>query len=362
MSEQHSMKIPAHYNIYSGAGGRELRIDFSTPAGGVDETTGLLILVPGFGGNIDSKVYTKMRSMFADQFNLITIQCDYFGSSYMQSTDSINFSDITTLEELLTHDEIQQTNTNQSQLLSILSTKNATLPAKANLTESIDEFNDMGYMQAIDLITSIEIVKAIVKDNGYSFDEKRIIGYGHSHGAYLLHLSNCLSPHLFSYLIDNSAWIEPSYMKQNRILYQQVGTLTLAVEFEYLAKEIIDNKSYLNLENLYKNYNGSAQIISFQGDEDNLIDHIEKERIISSIPRAEFSLITKEKVDQIRFKSNNHGLDADFLELFSWALEMEKPLTLIEEIPLNYEVNIGSLHIEVDSSGGLPIFHFQESK
>lgn len=362
MAEQHSMKIPAHYNIYSGAGGRELRIDFSTPAGGINETTGLLILVPGFGGNIDSKVYTKMRSVFADQFNLITIQCDYFGSSYMQSTDSINFSDITTLEELLTHDEIQQINTNQSQLLSILSTKNATLPAKANLTESIDEFNDMGYMQAIDLITSIEIVKAIVKDNGYSFNEKRIIGYGHSHGAYLLHLSNCLSPHLFSYIIDNSAWIEPVYMKQNRILYQQFGMLTLAVEFEYLVKEIVDNKSYLNLENLYKDYKGSAQIVSFQGDEDNLINHIEKERIISAIPGAEFLLITKGEVDQIRFKSNKHGLDADFLELFSWAFEMEKPLTLIEETPLNYEVGIGSLHIEVDSTGGLPIFYFQESE
>lgn len=360
MSEQHSMKIPAHYNIYSGAGGRELRIDFSTPAGGVDETTGLLILVPGFGGNIDSKVYTKMRSMFADQFNLITIQCDYFGSSYMQSTDSINFSDITTLEELLTHDEIQQINTNQSQLLSILSRKNATLPAKANLTESIDEFNDMGYMQAIDLITSIEIVKAIVKDNGYSFNENRVIGYGHSHGAYLLHLSNCLSPHLFSYIIDNSAWIEPVYMNQNRVLYRQIGMLTLAVEFEYLAKKIVNNKSYLNLENLYKNYTGSAQIVTFQGEEDELINHIEKERIISSIPGAEFLLITKEKVDQIRFKSNNHGLDADFLELFSFACEMEKPLMLTEEKLPNYEVVVGSLHIKIDSSGGLPIFYFQE--
>jgi len=362
MAEQHHVKIPAHYNIYSGNSGRELRIEFSIPSEEINHKTGLLLLVPGFGGNIDSRVYKKMRETFADQFNLIVIQCDYFGSSYMQSADSINFSNLATLEELLTSDEIKQVNANQSQLWSILSTKSAILPVKAKLNESINDFNDMGYMQAIDLITSIEIVKAIVKDNGYSFDEKRIIGYGHSHGAYLLHLSNCLSPHLFSYLIDNSAWIEPSYMKQNRILYQQVGMLTLAVEFEYLAKETIDNKSYLNLENLYKNYNGSAQIISFQGDEDNLIDHIEKERIISSIPRAEFSLITKEKVDQIRFKSNNHGLDADFLELFSWALEMEKPLTLIEEIPLNYEVNIGSLHIEVDSSGGLPIFHFQESK
>lgn len=78
MAEQHSIHIPAHYNIYSGATGRELRVDFSIPSEGVNETTGLLLLVPGFGGNIDSKVYSKMRNVFADQFNLITIQCDYF--------------------------------------------------------------------------------------------------------------------------------------------------------------------------------------------------------------------------------------------------------------------------------------------
>lgn len=234
------------------------------------------------------------------------------------------------------------------------------MPVKAKLTESIDDFNDMGYMQAIDLITAIEIVKAIVKDNDYIFDEKRTIGYGHSHGAYLLHLSNCLAPHLFSFIVDNSAWIEPLYMNQNRILYQKLGKLTLAVEFEYLAKEIVVNKSYLNLENLYKNFAGSTQIISFQGDEDNLINHTEKERIICSIPSSKFVLITEQEIDRIAFKSNRHGLDADFLKLFSLALKMEETPKFVEETPFNYELVIGSLQIKVDSSNGLPLFKFQE--
>ena len=83
MSELYSTSITAHPNIYVGAAGRELRIDFCTPDLGVNEQTGLLILVPGFGGNIDSHVYKKMREEFADQHNLVTIQCNYFGSSYM---------------------------------------------------------------------------------------------------------------------------------------------------------------------------------------------------------------------------------------------------------------------------------------
>lgn len=279
----------------------------------------------------------------------------------MQSTEAIHFSDLTSLEKMLTNEEIQQINSHQSHISDILAKKNGTLPVKAKLTESIDDFNDMGYMQAIDLITAIEIVKAIVKDNDYIFDEKRTIGYGHSHGAYLLHLSNRLAPHLFSYLIDNSAWIEPVYMYQNRTLYQKLGTLTLAVEFEYLAKEVIVNKSHLNLENLYKDSVGSAQIISFQGDEDTLVNHLDKERIICSIPRAEFQLITEQKVDQVIFKSNQHGLDADFLELFSLALDMEQSSKLTEGTPLSYEVVIGPLKIKVDLSRGLPLFQFQGS-
>lgn len=123
MAEQHSIHIPAHYNIYSGATGRELRVDFSIPSEGVNETTGLLLLVPGFGGNIDSKVYSKMRNVFADQFNLITIQCDYFGSSHMQSTEAIHFSDLTSLEKMLTTEEIQQINSHQSHISDILAKK-----------------------------------------------------------------------------------------------------------------------------------------------------------------------------------------------------------------------------------------------
>lgn len=38
----------------------------------------------------------------------------------------------------------------------------------------------MGYMQAIDIITAIEALKIILVNNN---NMKRLIGYGHSHGA-----------------------------------------------------------------------------------------------------------------------------------------------------------------------------------
>ncbi|WP_419875570.1 DUF2920 family protein [Candidatus Pristimantibacillus sp. PTI5] len=292
MSEQHSVNIPAHHNIYTGTSNRELRIDFSTPQNGVNEYTGLLIFVPGFGGNIDSTVYKKMREVFADKYNMVTIQCNYFGSSYMQSANQFRLRDSRILQINLTADELNKVNKDSSILLSILSEKNISLPVIANMDESVEEFNDMSYMQAIDIITAIEIVKIILNDNNFIYNSSRLIGYGHSHGAYLLHLSNRLAPNLFSFIVDNSAWIEPVYLA-NRILYQNIGNSTLAIEFDYLAKKIIKNKHDLNLETLYKDYDGDTQVLSFQGDNDNLVNHVEKKRIVETINNSDFILVKK---------------------------------------------------------------------
>lgn len=94
MAHTESITIPAHHNVYNGATGRELRIDFSIPSEGVNEKTGLLLFVPGFGGNIDSKVYTKMRDLFADRYNFVTIQCSYFGDQFMQGADNFTVHNI----------------------------------------------------------------------------------------------------------------------------------------------------------------------------------------------------------------------------------------------------------------------------
>lgn len=359
MAEQHSFKIPAHHNIYSGTTNRELRIDVSAPQNGVNEHTGLVVLVPGFGGNIDSNVYIKMRNVFADQFNLVTIQCDYFGSVYMQGANNINIANNQTLEAFFAKDELEIIKKDSSMLMNLLQGKDIIFPMKAAITESLEEFNDMGYMQAIDIINSIETAKIVLKDNNLKFNSNRIIGYGHSHGAYLLHLSNILRPNLFSYIIDNSAWIQPSYMSSNRILYQRLNKAILAIEFNYLAKKVIKNINNLNLKMLYSNYSGNAQILSFQGNNDNLVDHKEKRDIIDKINNSKFILITEKDIDNKKYKTNAHGLGADFLELFSYALEYELPKKLETNANLKYVIYFEGVQIDVDMTYELSLFNFQ---
>lgn len=355
MNQQYSIKIPAHKNIYSGNTGRELRIDYSIPKSGINKHTGLVIFVPGFGGNIDSNIYKKMRNIFADKHNLITIQCDYFGSSFMQDTDNFVINK-DALHSAFTNEEVNLIYNDSSVLLKLLSQKAVTLHVTANLNETIDQFNDMSFMQAIDIITAVEAIKTILSENNYEFNPNRVIGYGHSHGAYILHLANILTPDLFTFIVDNSAWIEPVYLSNNRYLYKKLGKGTLAIGFDYFAKKVIINTTHLNLESLYTKANNKCQIISFQGDNDNLINHIEKKSIMKKIPHSTFRLISENDVDNIKYNSNTHGLSADFIELFDHALRFETNQTERAINRNSYNTYMDNMQIIVDYTNGLPIF------
>lgn len=74
--ETHIFK--AHNNIYieqpeENYRTREIRTEMVFPDC-VNENTGMLVLIPGYGGNIDSHVFRKMREVFAN--SIISLQCN----------------------------------------------------------------------------------------------------------------------------------------------------------------------------------------------------------------------------------------------------------------------------------------------
>lgn len=267
MAKDYSFEMYGHPNIYDNYSSRNLKVYFSEPETGVNENTGIVLIIAGFGANANSNVYKKMRSVFADTYNLVTIQCDYFGWEFMQSFP---------------------------------------------LPEGINNFNDMGLMQALDNITAVAAVEQIILDNKLKYNAGKIIAYGHSHGAYVSYLCNVLAPSLFSLIIDNSAWLFPQFMLCTRELVHK-GKYAA---FKYRAKDFVKDKQILDLIGLYKNFKNACRILSFHGEDDTLINFKEKERFCKSIPRCELRRITQEDIDNIIFKSSSHGLGADFLLLF----------------------------------------------
>lgn len=217
-----------------------------------------------------------MRIHFADQYNLVTIQCDYFGLEFMQS-------------------EI--------------------------LEETNETFNDMGPLQAMDIVSSVIIVQEILKDNNLFFDTNKIIAYGHSHGAYLAYLANAFVPNLFSLIIDNSSWLIPVYLLSNR----QLRTVEETKVFNYRVKEMDDfDLEIYDLKKLYKKMNTNCVIHSFHGDNDNLISLRDKKNFILPLRKSHLHEVTKDTVNDI-FRSNTHGLDADFIKMFEFVMTELRP-------------------------------------
>lgn len=296
------------------------------PQNGVNEHTGILLLISGFGGQATSNVYKKMRDKFSDDYNLVIIQCDYFGYEFMQEADRVFLPTRKKFEDIFSDEEIQEIykdgQPNIDAIFATGSKYNIKIDVEADLSnENIDNFNDMGLLQAIDNITAVLNVMNILYDNNYCFNSKKVIIYGHSHGAYLSYLCNAFAPKLFSLIIDNSAWLVPVYLNDvNRFIIYKRKNLILKVVFEYLAKKVVDDMEILNLTNLYSKFENNCKVISYHGITDNLINYTDKKSFCNEVDKCVYNEITQDKVDDTIFKSTNHGLNADFIKLFDYTI------------------------------------------
>lgn len=255
MSKDYSYKMVAQPSLQNKKF-RKINVYFSEPDNGINKNTGILLFIPGFRGNANSNVYKKMRKQFADKYNLITMQCDYFGWEFMQGINNISLNiDKTKLSKIFTNQEVDyiyKDNNIFSRLMEISSKNKVNMQGQEILKETLDNYNDMGVLQAIDNVSAVINVIQIIEDNGYKFNKDKKILYGNSQGAYLSYLCNAFAPDMFSLLIDNSSWMFPLYLKSNRYLNSNYGDSVLSVEFEYLAKSLDYDEEILRLDRLYK--------------------------------------------------------------------------------------------------------------
>lgn len=353
MSKQYSYEIYGHPSLLEPKE-RKLNIYFSEPGAGINKDTGILLFIAGFGGNANSNVYKKMRSQFADKYNLVTVQCDYFGWEFMQGSNNISLNiNKDDLEKKFNKEEIEYIYKDSNifeRLMEIASKNKSNISVKEKLEESLENYNDMGLVQALDNISAVISVIEVIKDNGFEFNKDKIILYGNSHGAYLSYLCNALAPRLFSLLIDNSSWLFPVYLKHNRYLNSVYGDSILSIEFDYLAKKMDFDEEILSLPSLYKKFNNECNIICYHGTNDNLISHRDKVKLRNVINNFRYNEIDNSKVDNIVFKSNQHGLGADFLELFDYTINKFKfkNKTIVKIENVFYETKKNKYNINYD--------------
>jgi hypothetical protein len=267
MAKDYQITIQGHPSIYESES-RELTIYFSEPDAGITEKTGMLLFVSDYGESAHDESFKQRRSTFADQYDLVTVQCDYFGSKYMGSPANAKFYfDRDKLKQVFTPEEWEricvEDAVNMNALFELGSKYRIFIEGQEALEESAHSFNDMGMMQALDNITAIMAVSEILKDNHYEFDRNRIIVYGKGHGAYLGYLMNALAPSLIQLLIDNSGPTIPTYLKAQRALSYRRGEMSYRIQFDYMVSRMQYDKDIYNISHIYKQFENKTHIVSF---------------------------------------------------------------------------------------------------
>lgn len=356
-----SFSIPAHPSIYvERAKERSLEIHYAIPDSGIDAQTKMIVFAAGFGGHSKSNVYQKMRAQFADRYNCVTLQCDYFGSIFMQGATQFEVTRQTEYEmqKHFSKGDLHSIRNNQSNLLQVMQNYSShfTVRAVHEKEETLNDFNDMGLMQAIDIITAIQALRLVLTENNMALVTEEIIGYGHSHGAYLLQLASIIEPNLFTHIIDNCAWTEPQYLKANRYLFSPYGKAILQIEFDYLAKTIPLLVQNLSVEKLWKSHQNRVNFIMYQGTNDNLIDHVYKQNFFQDKNHVVYREVSEKEVDGEIIKANTHGLEADFLKLFDQAYVEVERLSIQGAVEESNEVQIGEIRLQKDTTTPLTTY------
>ena len=345
MAKHYRLSMQSHDSIYTNAPenkvgyNRKVDVFYSLPQNGTNENTGILLLLAGFGGSANSNVYQQMREEFADKYNLVTVQCNYFGYEFMKDyADKMpirymtreNFSPFLLEEELNFIFPNNQFSVDNHDFFLKNNKRDLTITLNIESEETPQNFNDMGFMQAIDNINAVLNVLNLLYNNNYPFNTKKILTYGFSHGAYLSYMCNAFAPKLFSLIIDNSAWLYPKYIKANRGMSCKINDKTEIVilihslankMFANPSAKIFSNMDILNLNHLYDNFTNESRIIVYHGIDDKLITASKKRGFCEKLNNCTYNEIDTSKVDDNIFKSTNHGLNADFKKLFDLTMK-----------------------------------------
>lgn len=365
MAINNHIKIPAQPSIYTEIKSeRYIDVYYSLPERGTNENTGVLMYIYGFRGYAEANIFKKMRDLLADKYNLIIVQCNYFGYEFMQKSKKAILDD--KYKVFFTEDELLNIWTEDGfqidEFVKLIGGAPFELYLKEDLTDETEEcFAEMGIMQAMDNINALITVLSKIKENGQVFNSNKIMVFGNSHGAYLSHLCNILAPGLISLIIDNSGWIFPRYfVKNSRVLTEIRQETKINIVFDYKARYIIEDFKILDLESLYSIYDNKAKIIAFHGENDELFSVKDKSIFINSIENAEMKQITLENLSEYKgiFLNVKHGLGANFITLFEYVMsnfDLKFDINTEFELPRNIRLETDTYKYEIDYTRGMPV-------
>lgn len=336
---------------------KELDYYVTLPHEGINEGTGVILSIPGFGGIANSEYYLeKLNPYLADKYNCIVVSMNYFGI-FRGIRTKIDETFINNMEKIygVSGDywsEISSENDFYIKVAQLLESKGLnTLDPRCQplkLTER-DEYQSFGFLPAIDCLTVLgDILMKYPKIN-----TRKIIAYGSSYGGYIAMLCGKFAPNTFSVIIDNSGFSHAE-MKHivSREIYDNDFVFNMNLNNKNYAIPFAYNNPWTILDETSTKYFGDANKLirsllvrehRVQSDTRYYIFHCEKDEIasikdkdkvvslLSNYNQTYYKRVTKDDIDGKLFKKYGHAMDASLRKLFDHVVELDKEHGLLKE-------------------------------
>lgn len=370
MAQKQQFQIDAHPNIYSPNHERKLNITFYEPQQGVNENTGILLWLPGFDMTDDHAHNHSLCEKLADDCNKITVFCEYFGHRFMKGINIPVFHvDTNLLKKVISEEDyeeiVQEGEIKTSRLLEVGQRYNIKIVGQEVLDESDEEFNDMGLMQAMDNLSAVCTVQAILESNEIQYDRTSTIAAGTDHGAYLAYLCNAFAPGLFTMIIESGAGLLPQYLKHPRRLSGRKGKMDYAVDFRYRMNKLPHDEELLHLAKLYKHVKNKANIIAFEIPTDDNKKLVQKRSFCASTKNCMFNEVDDHFVDGTAFQRTSYGIRVHAEELIKYVLgnaNVENKQLLDKSSNENFSLKTKMYDYQMSFHQGLPLMERRENK
>ncbi len=339
-------RIPAHPTEFADyKDEREIDIYVTEPREGINDNTGIMLIIHGAGAYAESAYFEKLRKDWANRYNVITLGVNYLGTKERIDTklsfpdDSIQklFQKLTTSqrEEFLAKNEHSIDDLivhfpNQDFLNEIF--------VYNDIKRSIKDYCDYGFIQAIDCLYAVYYVLSLCSYYGIKINKNRIFAYGSSLGGYLAQMCLRFAPSTFRLIADNSGFVN---IPPKEIFPVDMGATAKCVMKNGMIVSLIWSQLYSQNPNerfyfspdMFQirslDYSSSldsfgklckSQIFMFHGRDDLIVNadgknDLHKKYLEHGI-ESSFFCFSEKDVDNKVIKNSGHAMGADIKKLF----------------------------------------------
>lgn len=326
------------------------------PATGINQETGIILSIPGFGDMANSEYQTsKLCPYLADKYNCVTVSINYFGI-YRSTAVEIDIQFAEAMENIYGIPkqrwmEIKPESVYE-EIIHIMHQKRVFSLDKRCQPKRItakNEYQSFGFLPAVDCLSVLgDILLRYPQLN-----KRKIIAYGSSYGGYIALLCAKYAPHTFSVIIDNSGFsqtllkhvvgreiLEPDF-KYTYVFDNQTFDISMAFNNPWtiidstssfyfsdscrMVRNLLIPKHWEKSDTRFYIFHSVVDSVASVDDKNYLVEILKKYKDVY------YKKVESKDIDGKLFKKLEHAMDASLRELFDHVAYLDDDLSLAKK-------------------------------